>query len=320
MNNFFDLYSKKLQTQHDYKVLHVTPFFPPDKGGIADFVSNLCQNLSKQGNSITIIGPKRINNKIPAAVGGSENIIRINCIYLPGWPYPTLRSVSIPIDLGLKLDSLIRKEHFDIVHVHDHHYPICWLTINSAYKYGIPIVLSMHTLYALNPKIIGGKTALEQWLNKHIFTKILSKTNAIIGGTKQVTDYAKEIGKHSAKYFTIPAGVNTHVYKENIMKKNEYRIKYNLHHDSIVILFVGRFEHVKGIIEFANAVKNIIKYNNNKVEIVLVGEGSLNYYVQSILHGIGRVHLLKWSHILVYMKYILQLIYLFSPLDLKDCL
>jgi glycosyltransferase involved in cell wall biosynthesis len=295
MNNFFEYNPKKFQTQYNYKVLHVTPFFPPDKGGIADFVSNLCQNLSKQGNSITIIGQKRINNKIPDTDDGSENIIRINCIYLPGWPYPTLRSVSIPIDLGLKLDSLIRKEHFDIVHVHDHHYPICWLAINSAYKYGIPIVLSMHTLYALNPKIMGGKTVLEEWLNKHVFTKILAKTDAIIGGTRQVTDYAKEIGKQSAKYFTIPAGVNTHVYKENIMKKNEYRIKYNLHPDSIVILFVGRFEHVKGIIEFTNAVKNIIKYNNNKVEVVLVGNGSLDYYVQSILHGVDRVHLLKWQ-------------------------
>jgi glycosyltransferase involved in cell wall biosynthesis len=128
-----------------------------------------------------------------------------------------------------------------------------------------------------------------------VFTKILAKTDAIIGGTRQVTDYAKEIGKQSAKYFTIPAGVNTHVYKENIMKKNEYRIKYNLHPDSIVILFVGRFEHVKGIIEFTNAVKNIIKYNNNKVEVVLVGNGSLDYYVQSILHGVDRVHLLKWQ-------------------------
>jgi hypothetical protein len=38
------------------------------------------------------------------------------------------------------------------------------------------------------------------------------------------------------------------------MKKHEYRIKYNLHSDSIVILFIGRFEHVKGIIEFANVV------------------------------------------------------------------
>jgi glycosyltransferase involved in cell wall biosynthesis len=37
-------------------------------------------------------------------------------------------------------------------------------------------------------------------------------------------------------------------------KKCEYRIKYNLNPDSIVILFIGRFEHVKGIIEFANAV------------------------------------------------------------------
>ena len=130
----------------------------------------------------------------------------------------------------------------------------------------------------------------------------------------------KKLESNPAKYFTIPAGVNTNVYKENIMKKNEYRIKYNLHHDSIVILFRGRFEHVKGIIEFANAVKNIIKYNNKKVEIVLVGEGSLDYYVQSILHDIDGVHLLKWQPYIIYMNYILQLIYLYSPLDLKDYL
>ena len=295
MNNFSEYKSKKLQAPHNYKMLHVTPFFPPDKGGIANFVFSLCQNLGAQGNSITIIAPKRINNKIPAAFDVSENIIRINCIYLPGWPYPTLRSVSIPIDLGLKLDSLIRKEHFDIVHVHGHHYPISWLAINSAYKYGIPIVLSMHGMYALNPKIMGGKTMLEQWLNKHIFTRILAKTDAIIGGTKQITDYAKELGKQSIKYFTISNGVDTHVYKENIKKKSEYRMKYNLRPDSIVILFVGRFEHVKGIIEFANAVKNIIKYKDKQVEVVLVGEGSLDYCVQSILHDIGRVHLLKWQ-------------------------
>jgi glycosyltransferase involved in cell wall biosynthesis len=154
----------------------------------------------------------------------------------------------------------------------------------------------MHGMYALNPKIMGGKTMLEQWLNKHIFTKIVAKTDAITGQTKQIIDYAKEIGKQSpTNYFTIPPGVNTHVYKENIMKKHEYRIKYNLHSDSIVILFIGRFEHVKGIIEFANAAKKIIKYKGKKVEVVLVGGGSLDYYVQSILHNIDGVHLLKWQ-------------------------
>ena len=295
MNDFSEIRSEKLQEAHNFKTLHVTPFFPPDKGGIANFVSDLCQSLGKQGNNITIIAPKRINSKIPLAYDSSKNIIRINCIFLPGWPYPTLRSVSIPIDLGLKLDSLIRKGHFDIVHVHGHHYPISWLAINSAYKYGIPIVLSMHGMYALNPKIMGGKTVIEEWLNKHVFTKILAKTDAIIGGTTQVTDYAKELGKQSNKYFTIPAGVDTHVYKENIMKKCEYRIKYNLNPDSIVILFIGRFEHVKGIIEFANAAKKIIKCKSKKVEVVLVGEGSLYYYVQSILHNIDGVHLLKWQ-------------------------
>ena len=168
-------------------------------------------------------------------------------------------------------------------------------------------------MYALNPKVMGGKTVLEQWLNKNIFTKILAKTDAIIGGTKQIIDYAKEIGKQSRNYFTIPPGINTNNFKENIMKKNEYRKKYNLHPDSIVILFRGRFEHVKGIIEFANVAKKIIKYKDKKVEVVLVGGGSLDYYVQSILHDIDGVHLLKWSHIIIYMNYILTDIFI-TPL------
>src|SRR5919112_5125857 len=113
MNNFSENISEKLQAARNFKTLHVTPFFPPDRGGIANFVSDLCQSLGKQGNNIAIIAPKRINSKIPLAYDSSKNIIRINCIFLPGWPYPTLRSVSIPIDLGLKLDSLIQKGYFD---------------------------------------------------------------------------------------------------------------------------------------------------------------------------------------------------------------
>src|SRR5215469_13025388 len=133
--------------QSNHNILHVTPFFPPDKGGIANHVSNLCLQLSKQGNNdIFVVAPRHIHSKseLAAEEGIEHAAIRIHSFYLLGWPYPTLRSVSIPLDFGFKIDSIIRKGSFDIIHAHGHHYPISWIAINSAHKHSIPCVLTLH--------------------------------------------------------------------------------------------------------------------------------------------------------------------------------
>ncbi len=276
-----------------YNVLTITPFFPPDKGGLSYHVFNLNTNLINQGNSVSIVATKHLGNKISELDIGSKLYMRINSIYLPGWPYPTLRSFGIPVDLGNKVDSIIRKGSFDVVHVHGHHYPISWFAINSAQKYGIPLVLTLHGMYALNPKVLGGKSKVEDYFNKFIFKKYISKTKTVIGLTDQITNYAKLYGNNTLKYFTIPNGVNTSIFQDNLKRKSTYREKFHLCQNSLVLLFVGRFEQVKGIIEFANAAKNIIK--NEKVEIIIVGAGSLESQVRSIVNGNSRIHLLSWQ-------------------------
>jgi len=275
-----------------HKILSVTPFFPPDVGGIANHVVNLNNNLTRLNNKISIITPKHIGHKISESNEYFKQVFRINSIYFPGWPYQTLRSVSIPIDLGLKISSIIQNGDFDIIHVHGHHYPISWLALNSAHKYDVPSVLTLHGMYALNPNVLGGKSLIEDCFNKYIFRKILSKTRAVIGLTGQITNYAKQFSEYS-KYFTIPNGVNTVLYKENMRRKSEYRQKYQIQQDSTVILFCGRFEKVKGVVEFAKAAKNIVK--NNGIEVVIAGGGSLEPYLLSILNNIDGIHLLKWQ-------------------------
>jgi|GEM_PF-2553340 glycosyltransferase involved in cell wall biosynthesis len=288
----------KIGTLRDYRVLHVTPSFPPDKGGIADHVSNLSRYMNEQGNDVSIITPKHLNNKIQrTALEGSENTTRIRSFYLLGWPYPTLRNISIPIDLGLKIDSIIQNGSFDVIHVHGQHYPISWIALNSAHKHNIPSVLTVHGTYALNPKVLGGKTRFEEWFNKHVFTRILTKTTAVIGLTKQVTDYAKQFGEKSTHYYTVGNGVNTRLYKKNLVNKKKYRLKYGIDPEAIVILFRGRFDHNKSVIEFAKAAKKIIKYDprSNKVEVVVVGGGPLESEVYSILRDVEDVHLLNYQ-------------------------
>lgn len=277
-----------------YEVLTVTPFFPPDiSGGLVNHVVNINMNLAMMGHDISVIAPKHLRDKISLTYESFKHVFRINSLYFPGWPYSTLRSMSFPLDFGKKIESIIRNGNFDIIHVHGHHYPISYFAINSAHRHGIPTVMTLHGMYALNPNVLGGKSRIEDYFNKYAFRNILSKANAVIGLTEQITNYAKQFGKESVKYYTIPNGTNTSTYKENLGRKKEYRQKYNIGQDSTVVFFCGRFEEVKGIIEFAKAVKNIIKKNG--VEILIVGEGALESSIRSILHGVDRIHILKWQ-------------------------
>ncbi|MGI0043868.1 MAG: glycosyltransferase, partial [Nitrososphaeraceae archaeon] len=99
----------------EIRILQVTPWFPPHIGGIAGYVSDLCIHMISQGYSITVLTVKRLTEDSPNNTG-YQSIEYMNCFYLPGWPYPTLRSLSIPIDVGVKLNSCIKKGNFDIIH------------------------------------------------------------------------------------------------------------------------------------------------------------------------------------------------------------
>ncbi len=274
------------------KILTITPFFPPHKGGLPDHVLNLNMRLAERGNDVSIVVPKHLRDRISEHYGNLK-VTRINSIYFLGWPYPTLRAISFPIDFGTKIKSIMRKGNFDIVHVHGHHYPISWLAINSAHKYGIPLALTLHGMYSLNPNVLEGRSIIEDYFNKLTFKKLLPKVNAIIGLTEKNTNYAKRFGDEYIKYFTIPNGINIGLFKENLKRKNEYRQKYGIGEDKIVILFRGRLEKVKGIIEFAEAAKKIIK--DNRIEVIIVGGGSLESNVKSILKNIDRVHIIDWQ-------------------------
>ncbi|VFJ12496.1 glycosyltransferase family 4 protein [Candidatus Nitrosocosmicus franklandus] len=275
----------------NFKVLHVTPLYMPKIGGVSIYVSNLATQLKDLNYDITIIAPKHIRKEIVPT--DPPNIIRVPSIYFPDWPLP-LKSASIPLDGGKKISKIIQRGCFDLIHIHGHVFPISLMAIDLAYKYKIPCILSILGTFGLNPHSLGGKLGLEKTFNKLFFSRALKKVNAVIGSTPNVTNYARSYAPLSLKYFTIPYGINMTQFRENISNKYIYRQKYNIQNDKIVILFSGRFEHIKGIIEFASAIK-LLFINNPNIEVVIVGEGSLKDRVYSMLSDIPNVHLLKWQ-------------------------
>ena len=205
----------------NFNVLVVTPFFPPFGGGIGNHVLNLTRCLTKLGNTVSIISPKQDREINPEHLEHFKKVHIISSFHLLGWPYPTLRRLIIPKDFGLKIQSVIRNGDFDIVHAHGHHYPFSWFAIKSAKKFGIPSVLTIHGMYALNPYVHGGKTKIEDLFNKYFFKKMLYNSTAVIGLTEKIISYAKVFGNPLLKYFIIPNGANVHLYKENKRKKKK---------------------------------------------------------------------------------------------------
>ena len=275
------------------KILHITPFCPSNFGGISTHVGNLAKLTIDSGNDFFAICPK-IKMKIQDKDLGS--ICRISSLFLPSWPYPTLQSVSIPINLGYSLNKFMKEVKPDIVHVHGHHYPISWAGLLISNKQGIPNVLTLHGMYALNPAKLEGKTNFEEVFNKTVLKFLLNHTNAVIGLTKRITCYAQRYGKNErTAYYTVPNGIETLPYTVNRTKKQEYRIKYGIKHNSIVILFRGRFEEVKGITEFCRAMVKLLESFSDKIEIIIVGDGTLKEEVNSIVKDKSQIHVLGWQ-------------------------
>jgi glycosyltransferase involved in cell wall biosynthesis len=287
----------KIIRQKELKILQVTPFFPPSIGGIANLVYNLCNALDNLNIDVHIVTARSNNteNSYRQNSHAANKLTEIKSIYFPGWPYSTLKNFSIPLDLGMKINSIIKNGHFDIVHVHGHHYPICWIAIRSAYRYNIPIVLSLHGTYALNPKSFGGKSSLEELFNKYIFRNILSKCNLVVGGTKQIIEYAENYSAICNRFRIVPNGVNTQDYVTNLNKKKEYRSKYHIDLGKVVILFAGRFDESKGALDFAMAAKYLLEQYRNNFEVVIVGKGRLESEIRSCLKGLDNYNIIKWQ-------------------------
>jgi glycosyltransferase involved in cell wall biosynthesis len=287
-----------LVKKRDISILHVTPWYPPHKSGLGNYVSNLCTHLRDQGYKISILTVKRLTEKAYSKGGnnndGYDNIDYINSIYLPGWPYATLRSISIPIDGGAKINSCIKKGDFDIVHVHALQYPICWLAIYLAHRYRIPSVLTLHGTYPiLNPS---KETKIEQLLYRHLFSRILSQACAVIGPAESITSFARGYLKEpSTSFHTVKWGLDTDRFVHNLDKKIEYRKKHNLSESAKVLMFSGRFEKIKGILEFSKAAKKIVEESNKKVEAIIVGSGTLKDQVHSIVNDTSGIQIFDWQ-------------------------
>ena len=237
------------------KTLFFTREFPPYVyGGAGVHVEYLAEELSKL-------------MKVEIRSFGDQNTSEGN-LTVKGFPYENplfdstdskLKAVFQTLNTGL----LMNTDFIDADIVHCHTWYAHFAGIVAKLCYGIPLVITTHSLEPLRPwkrEQLGRGYDASTWIEK----TAIEMADALIAVSKETKeDVLKYFNVEEKKVKVIYNGINLQQYITTSESEtlDEYHIDKTKHY----VLFVGRITRQKGIIHLVNA----IKYIDENTQIVL---------------------------------------------------
>ena len=273
-----------------YRIGIVSDWFYPKIGGIQSHVDGLCRYLLKQKYYPIVIAQK---NKKECKNNFPYPVYRVDGFVLPFFDFA-------PVGTYGHLQRVISYGLFDLIHSHHAFTPMSLYSIDIAYKYGIPSVLTAHSLGFW-------------WRSRYIwklFSEFLmgvrqyyKKVNRIIAVSNAVKDFMSYFA-NPEKIVVIPNAIHTSEYRLNV-DKQDLRNELNIAPDEKVILFLGRLVFRKGVHILIDAFK---KLNADPLtRLYIIGTGSMEATLRGMVSAfnlsnrvvfVGRVsHELKIKYL-----------------------
>lgn len=242
------------------KILHVTPYFTPLRGGDVNVCYNLCKQLSKRGHEVTIVTTDFELDKEYA--GGLE---KIGAVIIPFHCVANVKLLLISPSMRSWVRSNVR--NFDIIHMHAHRDFQNIVARHYARKYSIPYVLQAHGSVT---------TFFQKGVLKRIFDRvwgyaILRDAAKVIAATGVEAEQYKSMGVNEDKIEIVPNGIDLEEFS-NLPPRGVFRRKYGLNDYQRVILYLGRIDKIKGLDLLANAFAGL-SGDFNEAKLVIVGPG-----------------------------------------------
>ncbi len=239
-----------------------------DTGGMSVYIRELASELGKQGHLVDIY--TRLHDDVPSDVISLGDGIRL--IHLKAGEseidklqlYPYLPNFALEVSNQQRLN----KYHYDILYSH------YWLSgiVGQFLRgyWGIPHLITFHTLGAVKNKISIGKSEPELRIQSE--RDLVRGCDGIIATTrKEVDNLINHYGASIDKTSVIPCGVNLETFYP--LHKVSARESLGLEKDPIV-LFVGRIEPLKGIDRLIRAFSLLTSWSRIKLIIIGGGEDS----------------------------------------------
>ena len=231
------------------KIAMVSPYDFTWPGGVTAHVSQLARELGRSGHEVQVLAPHTpsrecqdadllvpFGRSVPLPSGGS--IARVS---LSWWLYPKVR-------------ELLKREQFDIVHLHEPMAPIlplCVLEFSNSVNIG-----TFHASYA----------------RQHLYrftSPITKRWQARLHGNIAVSPAARRYVNNTfpGDYEIIPNGIDFDHFSTKAAPYPKYQ------DGKLNILFVGRLEKRKGLRYLLEAYSKL-KWENPNIRLIVVGPGN----------------------------------------------
>ena len=227
----------------------VSPYDFTWPGGVTAHVTQLARELGRSGHEVQVLAPHSpsresqdadlhvpLGRSVPLPSGGS--IARVS---LSWWLYPKVR-------------ALLRKEQFDVIHLHEPMAPIlplCVLEFSDSVNVG-----TFHASYA----------------RQHLYRithPIIKRWQQRLHGNIAVSPAARRYVNNTfpGDYEIIPNGIDFKHFSTNVAPMPQYQ------DGKINILFVGRLEKRKGLRYLLEAYGKL-KWDLPNIRLIVVGPGN----------------------------------------------
>jgi len=231
------------------KIAMVSPYDFTWPGGVTAHVTQLARELGRSGHEVQVLAPHSpsresqdadlhvpLGRSVPLPSGGS--IARVS---LSWWLYPKVR-------------ALLRKEQFDIIHLHEPMAPIlplCVLEFSDSVNVG-----TFHASYA----------------RQHLYRithPIIKRWQQRLHGNIAVSPAARRYVNNAfpGDYEIIPNGIDFKHFSTDVAPMPQYQ------DGKINILFVGRLEKRKGLRYLLEAYGKL-KWDLPNIRLIVVGPGN----------------------------------------------
>lgn len=277
------------------KILHITPYFFPNNslGGTALVVYNICKSQIKKGHQVSVFTTDLtdIDVKLGYPVNREVDIDGIRTWYFKNINRNLAynQHIFFPLHFFSRIISSIR--NFDMVHFHEFYTPLHVWGAFTAFLYNKPYVISPHGTLMMHKKAgrVGRKILFQFFLGR----LILSGAEAVVALSIQEREGLLHIGIPANKIRIIPTGIDL-VPAKSLPNRTNFRNRYGISKDSLVLIYLGRIHPVKGIELLLDSYRIIMEKYRNVYLIIAGPEAKSNY-----LKALGsRIDSLKMNRVI----------------------
>lgn len=243
------------------KILVLNYEYPPIGGGASPVSKDLCEQLAKRGNQVTVVTMRYKDLPKHENVNGVE-IYRVNCLRTKKSVCSPLEQMTYIISAFLFLERYLKEEHFDINYTH-FIIPTGVVSVLLKKKFALEYVITAH-----GSDVLGHNNKRFRFLYtilKKPWCYIVREARVVVAPSQYLLDLMKK-SETNARFELIKNGIDTSVFVPDIKKKQ--------------ILVMCRLQETKRVEDIINAI-SLLDLTGWHIQIL--GDGPQKQKLQTLV-------------------------------------